>query len=462
MRELLFKCRKSIVALLKLLLYLTLMAICFGILSIHNPQILKLSRTAAVTSLTFVTSGLFMTHIYGTYDIGKRKSKPIVHSLALSVFFTDWLTFVMLVIMNMNEVNANGLYPYLGEDALLMLLVLALQIVDILLFTYGGHALYFSFTDPERCLIITGGGEMRDLKRGIGKYKKQYRIDRIIDLSDEGLLDAICAVDTVFLNNVPEDRKNEIVSFCYQHLKNVLYTPEVVDVVNMHSRLAVLDDVSVVVSEVKTLSFEQRLIKRTMDIVASALGLLILSPVLICCAIAIKVGDGGSILFRQNRVTKGDRIFTIYKFRTMIEDADQHLVINHDQRITKVGHFLRKYRLDELPQLFNILKGDMSLVGPRPEMSEYVYVYSETLPEFLYRHRVKAGLTGYAQITGKYNTSSKDKLVMDLMYIENFSIWNDIKILFQTVLVLLRADDSTEAFGDDEEARRRGESEKEQ
>lgn len=184
-----------------------------------------------------------------------------------------------------------------------------------------------------------------------------------------------------------------------------------------------------------------------------------MSPILLICAAAIKIGDGGTVLFRQNRVTEGGRIFTIYKFRTMIEHADQHLVTDHDSRITKVGHFLRKYRLDELPQLLNILKGDMSLVGPRPEMTEYVYVYSETLPEFLYRHRVKAGLTGYAQITGKYNTSSKDKLVMDLMYIESFSIWNDVKILFQTVLVLLRADESTAAFDDDEEAKRRGESE---
>lgn len=459
MRQILFKCRKTIIMLLKMLLYFSLLAICFGFLSIHNPQVLKLSRTAAVTGLTFVVCGLFMTHIYGNYDIGRRKSKPIIHSLTLSVFFTDMITFVMLVIMNMNEVNQNRLYPYLAEDMLLMIVVFALQVISIIAFTYGGHAIYFSFTDPERCLIITGGGDLRDLKRGIGKYKKQYRVERIMELSEEGLLDAIRSVDTVFLNNVPEDRKNDILSFCYQNLKNVFYTPEVVDVVNMHSRLAVLDDVSVVASEVKELSFEQRIIKRTMDIVVSALGLLILSPVLLGCAIAIKVGDGGSVLFRQNRVTKGDRIFTIYKFRTMIEHADQHLVISHDKRITKVGHFLRKYRLDELPQLFNILKGDMSLVGPRPEMSEYVYVYSETLPEFLYRHRVKAGLTGYAQITGKYNTSSKDKLVMDLMYIENFSIWNDVKILFQTALVLLRADDSTEAFADDEEARRRGEGE---
>lgn len=458
MKKYLFKYRKTIVMCLKLLLYVSLMAICFGLLSINNPQILVPSRTAAVTGVTFVACGLFLTQIYGSYDIGRRKSKPIVHSLALAVIFTDLLTFAMLIIMNMNPVNNNGLYAYWQEDCLWMLLSMVLQILVIVLFTYGGHALYFSFVDPDRCLIVIGENEdIRALKRGINKYKKQYRVERTIHYLDEELWDAILNVDTVFLHDIPSKDKTEIIAYCYEKRKNVFHTPEVVDIVNIHARLAVLDDVSLIASEVKGLSMEQRIIKRLMDIGVSAIGLLIISPVLLICAIAIKLDDGGSVLFRQNRVTVFGKIFTIYKFRTMIENADQHLVTDHDSRITKVGAVLRKYRLDELPQLFNILRGDMSLVGPRPEMTEYVYVYSEALPEFRYRHRVKAGLTGYAQITGKYNTSSKDKLIMDLMYIENFSIWNDIKLIFQTVLVLLRADDSTAAFDDDEEAKRRGE-----
>ena len=203
---------------------------------------------------------------------------------------------------------------------------------------------------------------------------------------------------------------------------------------------------SVISAEVKELSAEQKLIKRAGDIFISLFAIIVGSPIMLGCALAIKLNDGGSVLFRQNRVTKDNRIFTIYKFRTMKEGADLHLCTTDDERVTKVGKVLRKYRLDELPQLFNILKGDMSLVGPRPEMTQFVYVYMEDLPQFGYRHRVKAGLTGYAQVMGKYNTSSKDKLAMDLMYIENFSIWNDVKILFQTVLVLFKAEDSTEGF----------------
>ena len=449
MKSILYKCRKSIVLAMKLILYAMLMGSFFLILSIHNPQVLVPSRTAAVTAVTFVVGGLLLTNIYGRYDIGQRKSKPIIYSLTLSVLFTDIFTFIMLVIMNTNDANNK---EFLEEDILLLIVVFLLQIFLIIVFTYGGHAIYFTFVKPENCLIITDSQEtLHDLRRGINKYKKQYQVGLVLLYDDPAIWEEILNVDTVFLNNVPSSRRTEIVEYCYQKMKNVYYNPEIVDVVNINSRHVILDDVSMIAAEIKELSVEQRMVKRIMDIVVALLGLVITSPFLILCALAIKLGDGGKIFFCQGRVTRDGEVFTIYKFRTMVEDADKHLVTDHDDRITPVGRFLRKYRLDELPQLFNILKGDMSLVGPRPEMTEYVYAYSESLPEFQYRHRVKAGLTGYAQIMGKYNTTSKDKLILDLMYIENFSLWNDIKIIFQTILVLFKASDSTEAFSEEDE-----------
>ncbi len=169
---------------------------------------------------------------------------------------------------------------------------------------------------------------------------------------------------------------------------------------------------------------------------------------MVISAIAIKCEDHGSIFFRQKRMTKNGRIFKVLKFRTMKEENSVNKSVSaNDDRITKVGGILRKFRIDELPQLLNILMGDMTLVGPRPEMLENVAEYTAALPEFSYRLRAKAGLTGLAQISGKYNTSPKDKLVLDLMYIENFSIWSDIKIIFQTITVFFKAADSTEAFG---------------
>ena len=215
--------------------------------------------------------------------------------------------------------------------------------------------------------------------------------------------------------------------------------------VEFNAQHIVLDDVSLIGATVKELSLEQRFIKRSMDLILSGIGLVVSSPIWLICAVCIKAEDGGSVFFKQKRATKNGEVFEVYKFRTMKENVENFSSTADDDRITKVGKVLRKCRLDELPQILNILKGEMSLVGPRPEMLENVYSYTAQLPEFEYRLRVKAGLTGYAQIAGKYNTSPRDKLILDLMYIENYSLWKDIKLLFQTLIVLFKSD-STEAF----------------
>ena len=177
----------------------------------------------------------------------------------------------------------------------------------------------------------------------------------------------------------------------------------------------------------------------------------IFAPIMLLVALAIKLEDGGPVFFKQKRMTRNGREFDILKFRSMIVDAEKYagavLATDNDPRITKVGKFIRATRMDEFPQLLNILKGDMSVVGPRPEMIENVSKYTAELPEFSYRLKVKGGLTGYAQIVGKYNTSPKDKLVLDLMYIEKYSLWLDFKLIMQTVTVLFKAGDSTKGFG---------------
>ena len=174
---------------------------------------------------------------------------------------------------------------------------------------------------------------------------------------------------------------------------------------------------------------------------------------LLVTALAIKLEDHGPVFYRQKRATYAGRIFEVYKFRSMrVEDGSIHRsVTKDDDRITRVGHVIRKFRIDELPQLINVLKSDMSIVGPRPEMIENVDKYTQELPEFTYRLRAKAGLTGLAQIYGRYNTSPKDKLIMDLTYIQEYSLWLDVKLILRTVLVLLTPDDSTEAFEQTEE-----------
>ena len=233
-------------------------------------------------------------------------------------------------------------------------------------------------------------------------------------------------------------------------MKNVYFNPDMHDVIEHNSRHVILDDVSVFGHFSKGLTLEQKFLKRVMDIVLSSIAIILSSPILLVAAIAIKIEDKGSIIFKQNRATRDGKIFSVYKLRTMKEDVENYSVVENDDRVTRVGKFLRKYRIDEIPQFFNVLKGDMSVVGPRPEMLANIFNYTSVLPEFEYRLRVKAGITGHAQIAGKYNTSPKDKLILDLMYIEEYSMWLDIKLIFQTIIVLLKKD-STEAFKQDDE-----------
>ena len=195
------------------------------------------------------------------------------------------------------------------------------------------------------------------------------------------------------------------------------------------------------------MNLRQRFFKRALDLFCASVGLVICSPLMLATAIAIKLDDGGSVFYKQKRMTRGDKVFEIYKFRTMREAAAavEYSAVKDDDRITRVGAVLRRFRIDELPQLINILVGDMSVVGPRPEMLTNFNKYVENMPEYQYRCRVKAGLTGYAQISGKYNTSPRDKLMMDISYIEEYSLWLDIKLILKTLTVFFKQD-STEAF----------------
>ena len=456
MKKLAYRCRDSIVFLVRLLLYAALGAVLFGLLAINNAQVVALSRTAAVMLLTFLFCVIAMSKIYGKYDVGKRKSKPIILSLSLSIVLTDIVTFLMMVVMNTNDTTDNSLYPYLGQDSLLVLLAMVIQIIVIAVFAYAGNAIYFSFTEPERCLLIVADPEEEpNFLNGVLRYKKQYQIEKTLPYDAPDLKEAVCEAETILIGELPDDARDGILRYCYGRHKNIYNIMDICGVLTRFSDVVVMDDVAMLASRVGGMTMGQRIIKRLGDIFISAVGLVLASPFLLIAAAAIKLEDGGSVIFKQNRVTIHGRIFNIYKLRTMKEHADQTMTVAGDDRITKAGKILRKFRIDEIPQFVNVLKGEMSLVGPRAEMLEHEYLYSEELPEFAYRHRMKAGLTGYAQIHGKYNTTPRDKLMMDLVYIESFSIWNDLRILFQTVMVFFTADDSTQAFSKDTEQKHR-------
>lgn len=434
--------------LIKWLLYIIIMAVFLFMMSINNPALTRLSRTMGITLSTYAIVGLLFVAIYGRYDVGRRKSKPIIISLVLAAAFTDIITYVQLMIMN----TITNIYGFQFSSVKYLVLALAIQIVIIAIFAYGGNALFFKMHRPEKSCVITSSQESLDLiVRGIDKYKKQYSIDEIFDYRDKMLLRKIKEFDTVFVYDVPIQLRSELVNYCYKTRKNLYFNPEVEDIVETSAQFYLLDDITMLNYNVKGLTMEQRVAKRLMDITLAIVMAVLTSPIWIISAIAIKLNDGGPILFKQNRATINGKVFRVCKFRTMCENAGNKSVTENDDRITKPGKILRKIRMDELPQLLNILKGDMSFVGPRPEMVENVAAYTDELPEFRYRLRVKAGLTGYAQIAGKYNTTPKDKLMMDMMYIENYTVFRDIQLMFQTAIVLLKSD-STEAFhvGEDE------------
>ncbi len=446
MKRKLRKLETSIIFLLKATLHFTLFWIFYGLYARDNWYLLRISRTAAVTLATYLIMSYMFSNIYGRFDIGKRKSKPIVHSLLLTMIFTDIISMLALSVMNTNEKN-NTTFT-LAQPALLIPII-ALQLVVICIFSYGGNALYFKLYDPEKCIIITSSKRsLNEIYRGIKKYKLQYDVKKVADYRDKKLKEYIANYDTIFVYDVPIKERTEIIEFCYQNMKNVYFNPDMHDVVETSSRHFLLDDVSMFGNYSKGLTLEQRVVKRATDIFMAVIAIILSFPIMLIAAICIKVEDGGNIIFKQNRATRNGRIFSVYKLRTMKEDVDNYSVIENDDRVTKVGRFLRKYRIDEIPQFYNVLKGDMSVVGPRPEMLANIFNYTSVLPEFEYRLRVKAGITGYAQIAGKYNTSPKDKLILDLMYIEEYSIWLDVKLIFQTLIVLFKKD-STEAFNEE-------------
>lgn len=444
MKTFLEKFQHSILFLFEAILYIACFAVFFLLFSIDNPEIVHMSRTAAVTLSTYAIVLILLSAIYGKFEVGQKKVKQITFCVAITHILADIVTYFELTIMKTNEANNT---TFKLENMGILLLVFLAQLAVIIVVSFLAEKFYFWINPKERCLIITSDRE--DSKRvalALSDFSKRYEVNEIVAFDNPELEAKMLAADSIVLYEVPVEERTKIVDFCYQNLKIIYFNPHIADILEQNSRTVIIDDIAFFNTRYHMITFEERIVKKLADMIISALGLIILSPVILVTAICIKKNDGGKVFFKQKRATANGKVFEIYKFRTMKENVENYSSTADDDRITKVGKVLRKYRIDELPQLFNILKGDMSLVGPRPEMLENVEDYTKTLPEFQFRLRMKAGLTGYAQIYGKYNTSSRDKLMLDLMYIENYSLLKDIQLLFQTVLVLFKAETSTEGF----------------
>lgn len=381
-----------------------------------------------------------MSRVYGAFKIGFYKVWDIVYSQALTTVIVDVLMYIIASLV------ARELLP-LAPFGVMYVIQLAVIILWAQICTFANDKLF----PPRDMVLIYSNHSVTNLVQKMAYRDDQFRVCEAVK-AEEGLdyiFDRIKDYDGVIICEIQGSDRNDILKYCYDNGKRVYVIPKISDIMIRGGENVHMFDTPLLLCRNSGLTFEERFFKRTMDIVLSAIGLLVMAIPMAITAIAIKLDDGGPVFFRQDRVTKDDKVFKIIKFRSMKVDADAedgaHSATKDDDRITRVGKVIRAIRMDEWPQLINILKGDMSIVGPRCEMVENVEKYTREIPEFKYRTKVKAGLTGYAQVYGKYNTTAYDKLKLDLYYIENYSLRTDIRIILMTVKVLFMRE-STEEF----------------
>lgn len=437
----LVKLRKSIMLFVKIMI---VTAVTVGFIQVWitgYSQSLFSNKGNYVVIFSYVLLFSTFSSLYGAFRIGVYRIHEIIYSFSLAVVFTNVVMYLELSLI------ARELVPILP-----ITIGIVYQILVISLCSFCANTIYFKLYPPRRVIALFGDDSSGfELIQKMGKIADRFQIERGLNVNTTDMAQIKRQIDkyeAVVICGIDKNHQKEIISYCYTHEKRSYLLPDITDIIISNSYNIQISDTPVLMSRNRGLTLEQRIIKRTMDIVISALAIVITSPIMLICAIAIKLDDGGPILFKQNRITINGKIFNVLKFRSMIVDADKDgakKAVNDDDRITRVGKIIRACRMDELPQLFNILRGDMSLVGPRPERIENVYEYSNKYPEFELRHRVKAGLTGFAQLYGKYNTTPEDKLHMDLIYIETYSILLDIKLLILTFKVLFMRE-STEGF----------------
>lgn len=278
------------------------------------------------------------------------------------------------------------------------------------------------------------------------RLSQQYHLNMKLkyvctDMQNSLWKESAATVDVVIMcPGMRHRHKVEVINYCYQHGKRPLLIPNTFEVFCSGAELDKIDDIPLFRPQALRLTLEVRALKRLLDLSVALCGLVCALPLILLTALSVKISDRGPILYSQVRTGRNGKVFRVYKFRTMRVDAEKYsgpmLAQENDPRITPLGRFLRAVRLDELPQIWNVLIGDMSIVGPRPERPFFVEQFAKEMPEYTYRHNVKPGITGLAQVYGKYNTTPFDKLVYDLVYIQRCNILTDLKIIIQTVKVL--------------------------
>lgn len=426
------------------LLLIGIDTVVFGIVwnSYYNARLFSVN-SAIITGLFLITY-TSLARLYSGFDIKMQRIQELVYSHIITSFMTGTLIYLVTWVI---EKEMPNMLPIFG--------CICFWSVVSVLWAYWTVRLMKRIIVPGRALAVYDN--LIAYKNGIRMSSKldwRFSLEKEISIG-EGLARIFDELDSglynfVFLLGVASSERNDIIKYCISNDIEVCVRPNIGDFLIQSGHIAQIDHLPVMfLGRGKSGVFYLGL-KRFLDIFFSFLALFVLSPVLLLTALAIKLEDGGVIFYKQDRYTINGKVFSIYKFRSMKENADNGgtegiITLQNDARITRVGRVIRRCRIDELPQLLNILKGDMSIVGPRPERIEAADIYQKDIPEFKLRLQVKAGLTGYAQVYGKANSDPYDKLQMDLYYIGQQSIVTDMKIVLATIKIVFMPE-STEGF----------------
>lgn len=402
------------------------------------------SRTLVTVGLMYCVVYFFFSKMYKAHKIGAYHLVELAFSQMLSYGIADITLY------------GAGFFWFHNFDRLqTMLFVLAffVQMTIICVLTFFMNRLHAKFDGPHRVAIIYGDESYKLLWKKMRDFSYRYNILACFDqyTDRDEMYKVLDRCQDIYLYEVDVELREELLLYCERRHIDIHFSISIADINVRGCEVSTFFDTPFLRNRRTDVVWYYPIIKRVADIILALIALIIASPFMIVTAIAIKIEDGGHILYMQKRLTKDHKGFYIYKFRSMRENSENQarLAAQNDNRITKVGAVIRRFRIDELPQLFNILKGDMTIVGPRPERPEIAREYEREFPEFAMRLKVKAGLTGYAQVYGKYNTTPIDKLKLDLIYISQRSILMDLNIMFYTVKILF-IPESTEGVAEDQ------------
>lgn len=410
----------------------------------YNQFVFGVNRIAGGIISVFIYFVIYnyFAKLYRAYKIGTYKITEIIFSQILAIGLADTVLYVECCLVHRGYVSI-----------LPGLMTAGIQLAGMVVWAVYTKQYFIRYIEANKTLVIYGKDDADEFVQKLRrKYEHLFQIKETVNILDcpaEQLHKKIDEYDTVILYEVEKGHRTGTMEYCIEHYKNLYITPRVSDIILQGFEERTLIDTPLLKYEYNYLDAKQYKSKRLLDLIVATAALILTAVPMLLTAAAIKIEDHGPIFFKQKRCTVNGKVFEIIKFRSMVPDAEKGGMVipctERDPRITRVGTVIRRFRIDELPQLFNILKGEMSVVGPRPERVEHVEKYCEEVPEFAYRMRVKGGLTGYAQIFGKYNTSAYDKLKLDLLYIENQSLLLDLKLIMLTVKTLFIAE-STEGF----------------